>query len=273
MATPIYISIKISYSKLKIYLLNYFFLFGLVFFILGLLGAIHISRVYNSSYIDNEKLTKNTQGVILNIEKITPTSGEGDGLSFFKYKYSYHIDSFEVIGFGFSDKDIYRVHDEITIYYSLEKPTLSLANNLRNSQFEKDDTVISWILPIFGLLIIFYSILWSNKIFRLLDNGILTNGVLHKTKKNDDTESGGFIHQYVFIDDKGRERKVSQHSMWSDERDIETIVLFDSNDKSNQITQKDLNFFGNKNIKKQIYSAANIVLRKNQVFSNKNHLE
>ena len=128
-------------------------------------------------------------------------------------------------------------------------------DNISNSKFEKDDTILSWILPVFGLLILLYSVSWSKKIFRLLDNGLITTGNYIATKRNEDRD--GFYHHHSFIDNKGRERIVKKFSSWRQERDNETIVLFDSNNKSNQITPKDLNFFGNKNIKEQIYSAAN----------------
>ena len=250
-----YISAKIKFSRLKIYLLNYFFLFGLIFFLIGLTIVIHISNTYNSTYADKDKLTESSSGFIIDIEKIVPTSGEGDGTPYFKYKYTFKLDSNNIISFGYSEKRIYNVNDTITVHYDLKNANVSSVDDLRNSKYEKDDTILSWLLPILGFLIIIYSFIWSNKIFRLLENGIITFGTYFKSTKNDDRD--GFYHLYIFIDNKGRDRIVKQFSSWRDKKDNEIIVLFDSSDKSNQITLKDLIFFGNKNIKNQIYSAAN----------------
>jgi hypothetical protein len=258
MTTEKYISPKIKYSRLKIFFLNYYFLFGLIFFIIGFIGAINISRTYKSTYVDKENLTKKTHGLILDTEKIFQDAGETYGSFYYKYKYSYHIDDSLIFVYGSSDNNLYKIGDTITVFYDFENPTLSIVENLKETQLEEDDAILIWILPIVGLIIIIYSFFWCKKIFRLLDNGLLTNGVHYSTEKNDDPESGGFIHQYVFTDDKGRKRKVKKHTIWRDEKENE-VILFDKIDKTNQITLSDLSFLGNKKIKVQIYSSANIV--------------
>lgn len=246
-------SIKIKYSRLKIYLLNYFFLFGLIFFIGGLLGAIEVSGTFYSNQVDLDNLDKSSVGQIVSFEKIIPTSGEGDGSPYYKYKYYFNSGEKKIIGKGYSDNEIYKLNDSLTIFYNSQNPQESKATNLRESKYEKGDTIAIWILPILGLVVLFISFQWSKNIIQLLDNATITMGKYFKSSKSDDND--GFYNHYVFKDNKGLVRVVKEFSSWYNEK--ETIVVFDSTDKSNHMTINQLVFFGSKTIKEQINSAAN----------------
>jgi hypothetical protein len=252
-----HVPIKVRYSRFQIYFCNYLFLFGLVFTLCSVGAAIYVTNDIIISKLDNCKLDGSTNGIIVRVDTVMSGSGEGPGgVSYYKFVYTYNVGKLKFVDNGYNDQLVYQLSDSINVHYDSQQPSISSAKELGRSRFNDEYFPLMWIMSLFGLVIILYSLKWSRKFINVIDSGFITTAYIVRSNKSSNNESESFVHYYCFYDNIGKLRKVKSYSMRKEEK-TEILVLYSVRNASNNLVLRDFIFIGNRNLKNQIYSAAN----------------
>lgn len=191
-------------------------LFGLLVFLAGLIGTIHIYSSYNKeSFIINWQDTFTEKGKILASNKTL--YGYGDEISstsIFGYNYNYIINDTLYEGVGYSTGQKYFVGDSVDIRILQNDHKLSLIKGLRKSPFDLWVLCII-VLPISGLYVLIRGIKLGISLGDILSRGIYTIGKYDKSIETNEKQVDEklFKHSIEFTDLNGNKCVTSYSSI------------------------------------------------------------
>ncbi|QQS50993.1 MAG: DUF3592 domain-containing protein [Bacteroidota bacterium] len=245
---------SIEFKKIKKYLilLNFKTLFGLFFFLIGLVFTIVIIQSFNrSSFILDWGETFIAEGRIVKVNKTM--FGYGDENShepIYEYCYSYIVNDVVLRDKAYGTNKIYSVGDIVKVIVKSKNYNISKISGLRKSPFGLLALSLI-ILPIAGLIVLISGILWGKNKSKILSNGVYTIGRCFKSIEDNSAQSDDkyFKHFLEYIDLDGNKCVTSYSNLKKEIKPEIELVFNKTNPQENYIFDSMPIIFKNKIIK------------------------